>query len=280
MDLIESTTPTSLPGVMARKRALELADVMVKHFEDEGKGGFFFTSKKHESLFARMKNAADNATPSANGMAIRALLRLAGESGREGYRESAMRAVGAFAGNIARRADFFPTILQGLLEDAEGRARGARREVELPGLVYVGRGHGAMGPAGSGVLSVVVESVGSGKAGGVVEVVLGLTVRSGYHVQPHRPRDREAFSTVARVRGEAGLGKQEWTYPEPTTGGEGEVRYEGYEGKVRIVGRCVVGAGVRPGRYGMRATVLAQPCSGVSCLAPEKVSVEFVMVVE
>ncbi|HVS71046.1 MAG TPA: thioredoxin domain-containing protein [Phycisphaerae bacterium] len=272
MDLIESTTATSLPGTMARKRALELADVMVKHFEDPEKGAFFFTSRKHEVLFARIKNAADNATPSANGMAIRALLRLAAESGREEYREKALRAVGAFAATIGRRPDFFPTILQALVEDMEARTRGvggARETLPIrPALVDVG--HGAGG--GSKVLSVNAHA---GKvADGKFEVLVELTLAEGYHVQPHHPQDREAFATVARVRGDLPLAKQEWTYP---AGGEED---HAYEGNVRMIGACTLGggaAGVKPGKYPMRATVLAQPCSGASCLAPEKVSAEFVV---
>lgn len=278
MDLIDSTTPTSLPGTMARKRALELADVMLRHFEDTEKGGFFFTSKKHDSLFARMKNAADNATPSANGVAIRALLRLAHESGREQYRESAMRAVRAFGVNIARRPDFFPTILWGLLEDAEAREqrlglpRELERPVHLPGLVDVG--HGA---SGSGILSLGKMGVVKAAPGGTFELGVELQVAAGYHVQSNKPVDKEAFSTVARLRGEAGLAKQTWRYPEATRGGEGPGAYSGYEGKVRFEATCVLGAGVGAGRYTMRVTVLAQPCSGTSCLPPEKVSGEFVL---
>ncbi|HVX86049.1 MAG TPA: thioredoxin domain-containing protein [Phycisphaerae bacterium] len=272
MDLIESTSPTSLPGTMARKRALELADVMVKHFEDHERGGFFFTSRKHETLFARMKNAADNATPSANGLAIRALLRLAAESGREQYRDTALRAVSAFAATIARRPDYFPTILHALVEDAEARTRGPGGWRDTPPVrpALVDVGHGAGG--GSKVLALQVHA--GPVADGKFEVNLELTVAPGYHVQPHHPTDREAFATVARVRGELPLAKQEWRYP-AGDGGQGD---HAYEATVRMAGVCTLGggaAGVKPGKYPMRATVLAQPCSGTSCLAPEKVSANF-----
>ncbi len=124
MDLIDSTVPTSLPGTMARKRALELADALIQEFEDQEQGGFFFTGSppRHEELFARMKNAADNALPSANGVAIRALLRLARVSGKEHYRATAMRAVAAFGPNIARRPEYFPHHFAGPGRRCQSRA--------------------------------------------------------------------------------------------------------------------------------------------------------------
>ena len=39
MDLIDATQSTSLPGTMARKRALELADTLIRDFADPVHGG-------------------------------------------------------------------------------------------------------------------------------------------------------------------------------------------------------------------------------------------------
>jgi len=63
--------------------AIELADVMVAEFRDEEHGGFFFTGNRHEALIARQKDLFDDATPSGNGMAATALLRLAALTGRD-----------------------------------------------------------------------------------------------------------------------------------------------------------------------------------------------------
>ena len=62
-----------------------------------------------------MKNAADNATPSANGMAIRGLFRISNMTGNTAF-GAARAAVRAFATNIDRRPEYFPTILRGLIE--------------------------------------------------------------------------------------------------------------------------------------------------------------------
>ena len=53
----------------------------------------------------------------------------------------------------------------------------------------------------------------------------------------------------------------------------------GYKGEVTLRAHCSLPENMAAGRYTMRATVLAQPCSEISCLAPEKVSVDFPLTV-
>ncbi|MFQ5983601.1 MAG: thioredoxin domain-containing protein, partial [Woeseiaceae bacterium] len=50
-----------------------LADLLLDHFQDRDKGGFYFTADDHESLMHRPKPLADEATPSGNGIAALAL---------------------------------------------------------------------------------------------------------------------------------------------------------------------------------------------------------------
>jgi uncharacterized protein YyaL (SSP411 family) len=75
--------------------AIELADVMLKHFEDARDGGFFFTADDHEALISRPKSFADEAIPAGNALAARALLRLGFLLGEAHYLESAERALRA-----------------------------------------------------------------------------------------------------------------------------------------------------------------------------------------
>ena len=56
--------------------AIELAEVLLTQFEDTEYGGFYFTANDHESLIQRPKVSSDEATPSGNGIAAYALLRL------------------------------------------------------------------------------------------------------------------------------------------------------------------------------------------------------------
>jgi uncharacterized protein len=63
--------------------ALELARIMIDEFTDPEQGGFYFTGIHHEPLIARQKDIHDNATPSGNGMAATALIRLGALTGRD-----------------------------------------------------------------------------------------------------------------------------------------------------------------------------------------------------
>ena len=69
--------------------AIELAELLLEHFEDAGAGGFFFTADDHEALMHRMKPLADEATPSGNGIAAFALQRLGFLLGETRYLDAA-----------------------------------------------------------------------------------------------------------------------------------------------------------------------------------------------
>jgi len=82
--------------------ALGLAADMIRQFGDEQDGGFFFTPHDHEPLIARNKDLHDNATPSGNGTAAGALLRLALLSGRTDLEECAQRTLEMLSGEMTR----------------------------------------------------------------------------------------------------------------------------------------------------------------------------------
>jgi uncharacterized protein YyaL (SSP411 family) len=73
--------------------ATELAAIMIDEFADMEQGGFYFTGNRHEALIARQKDVHDNATPSGNGMAATALVRLGALTGREDWTQVARRAL-------------------------------------------------------------------------------------------------------------------------------------------------------------------------------------------
>ena len=91
--------------------ARELGDQLLTRFEDRDQGGFWFTSEDHEALFHRHKPGHDNATPSGNGVAARALAALAEITGEPRYREAAQRTVGVFADRIAAAPEGYSTLL-------------------------------------------------------------------------------------------------------------------------------------------------------------------------
>jgi uncharacterized protein YyaL (SSP411 family) len=68
--------------------AIELAEVVLQHFQDP-QGGFFFTSDDHEALIQRPKPNHDDATPSGNGIAAKVLGRLGHLLGESRYLHAA-----------------------------------------------------------------------------------------------------------------------------------------------------------------------------------------------
>jgi len=75
--------------------AIEIAELLLAHFEDADNGGFFFTADDHEALLHRSKPLADEAIPSGNGIAARSLLRLGFLLGEERYVAAAERTLRA-----------------------------------------------------------------------------------------------------------------------------------------------------------------------------------------
>jgi uncharacterized protein YyaL (SSP411 family) len=74
--------------------ARELAALMLTHFRDSDKGGFFDTSDDHEQLIHRPKDLQDNAVPSGNSMAATVLLKLSLLTGDGDYWKVAEQSVG------------------------------------------------------------------------------------------------------------------------------------------------------------------------------------------
>ncbi|MGB5438917.1 MAG: thioredoxin domain-containing protein, partial [Gammaproteobacteria bacterium] len=68
--------------------AIELAEVVLGHFQDPA-GGFFFTSDDHETLIHRPRPDHDDATPSGNGIAAKVLGRLGHLLGETRHLEAA-----------------------------------------------------------------------------------------------------------------------------------------------------------------------------------------------
>ncbi|HYT93319.1 MAG TPA: thioredoxin domain-containing protein [Gemmataceae bacterium] len=93
VDVYEATNG----GTQYLEAALELAGVMYRQFWDEDEGGFFYTGRDHEELIARTKDPQDSSVPSANGMAVTALLRLAKLTARPDLEGLAVRTLLLFS---------------------------------------------------------------------------------------------------------------------------------------------------------------------------------------
>jgi uncharacterized protein YyaL (SSP411 family) len=81
-------------------QAKALTATAIEQFGDAEQGGFFFTSKNHEKLFARGKDQYDGAQPSGNSVAARNLVRLWLKTKDPQYRKQAEKSFQAFAGAL------------------------------------------------------------------------------------------------------------------------------------------------------------------------------------
>ena len=82
-------------GTANLRFAIDVAELMLEHFEDRDDGAFFFTADDHETLIHRPKPLADEAVPSGNGVAAFALQRLGFLLGETRYLDAAERALRA-----------------------------------------------------------------------------------------------------------------------------------------------------------------------------------------
>ncbi len=95
---------------------LELAEVMLEHFEDTADGGFFFTADDHERLLCRPKSFSDDAVPAGNGIAAQVLGRLGHITGKARFLYAAERTLRA-SWLALQRVPHAHTSLLGALED-------------------------------------------------------------------------------------------------------------------------------------------------------------------
>jgi len=96
--------------------ARALADILLEQFEDAEHGGFYFVSHDHERLIHRAKTAADNATPSGNGIAALALQRLGHLVGEPRYLQAAERTLRLFYPLMQQNPSAHVTLLTALEE--------------------------------------------------------------------------------------------------------------------------------------------------------------------
>lgn len=96
--------------------ARELAEVLLAQFLDNESGGFFFTAHDHETLIQRPKPLHDNATPSGNAVAARALQRLDHILGERRYLQAAERTLSLNYSAMVTHPGGFATLMTVLQE--------------------------------------------------------------------------------------------------------------------------------------------------------------------
>jgi uncharacterized protein YyaL (SSP411 family) len=96
--------------------AIELGDAVLEQFEDDRRGGFYFTSHDHETLIQRPKTLMDESLPAGNGVAAFVLQRLGHLLGEQRYLDAAERTLKAAWDNILRTPYAHNTLLDAVEE--------------------------------------------------------------------------------------------------------------------------------------------------------------------
>jgi uncharacterized protein YyaL (SSP411 family) len=89
------------------ERAVEVADGLLGLFHDDREGGFFTTGHDAEVLIVRTKEVLDGATPSANAVAARALVRLGALTGNDRFTAAAGEIVDLLGDLLERHPSAF-----------------------------------------------------------------------------------------------------------------------------------------------------------------------------
>lgn len=96
------------------RAALDITDIMVEHFQDKEKNGFYFTADDAEELIFRKKEIYDGAVPSGNSVAMLNLLRLGRMTGNADLEEKAAQTGRAFSKTIWQAPHAYTQMLAAL----------------------------------------------------------------------------------------------------------------------------------------------------------------------
>ena len=96
--------------------AIKLQAKQDELFWDDKNGGYFYTSKDHETLIIRTKRAADGAQPSGSSVAANNLIYLAKVTEDSSYKERAVKTVVSASGLISEYPAIAPRMLVAALK--------------------------------------------------------------------------------------------------------------------------------------------------------------------
>jgi len=229
------------------ERARKLVATMDRLFWDEKDGGYYMnTTVEGVSAMARPKSSSDGAEPSGNAVALHVLAKLAQRTGDEAYRRKANALLAAFALSVNTSSTAYSYMLRGAQLLANGAA-GPRQ--------YAARG----------AVKVYAQVQAN-------TLVVDLTIRPGWHIQSHKPLQKELIPTVVGLeKAVPGWRAGALSYPPPilkTLGFQSE-QLALYEGQVRItmdlqqIDSAVAGPLIP-------VALRVQACDESVCLPPER----------
>jgi hypothetical protein len=272
LDLYETTgEPRRL------EEAEELADALLRLFEDHRGGGFFFTAEADEDLLARTKRPFDQTIPSGNGRAALVLVRLAEATGEAHYLRAAERTLETFSAAMRNAPTATETLLTatGRYLDTEGAAaRSKDTSEEMAPDARARRG------------PVTVEAWAShrrARPGDTVRVAIRVQMEEGWHINAHEPLQEELVATELEldacdrryVLAEAHYPEGELISPDFS-----DDELSVYTGEIWLQAIVQIRPDAEEGNEPVRLSLAAQPCDDRSCARPERHRLELPLQVD
>ncbi len=277
------------------KEARQLTDEMIEQCGDP-KGGFFLTSKSHEELLARPKNAYDSVVPSGNSQAVRNLIRLAKLTGDNRYRDAARKTLGVFASQInsspAGHAYLSIGLAEYLTAFGDGTAQGPLANTPTPVKpISPPPGTAPTFPTGDATKLTVfarptaeeaqkhplIQAAASFAEGAFVPgakcpVVVTLRIQEGWHINanPSRPKFLKATELKAEFSNGSSLGIVEYPRGMDLASEGIEEPLSVYEGTVQLKTTIDVPENFSGDTESVTLTIRYQACNEKECQAPSK----------
>jgi uncharacterized protein YyaL (SSP411 family) len=249
--------------------ARRLADALLDRFRDPGEGGFFFTPEGQQDLLYRSKDPYDRAIPSGNGMATRVLLRLAGLTGDERYREAARETLEAFLGIMHRVPRATETLILAAAEYLE------HAPAPNPGREPAGVEPDATARTKPVTVDAFVSRL-SPSAGETFRVALRVSVDDGWHINSNAPKKEHLVPTAVLPAEKGPYEPYDLRYPpgEERTLGFSDEKLSVYDGTIWVEARMKVKEEKGMKKQALRFKLRFQACNDRFCLPPETVVVE------
>ncbi|HLJ95005.1 MAG TPA: DUF255 domain-containing protein [Gemmataceae bacterium] len=244
--------------------ATQVTERMVDAFGDKDAGGFFYTSRDHEKLFARSKDQFDSAQPSGNSVAARNLVRLWTTTRDARFQSLAEKTLQAFSASLKIHPTGLTAMAGALALHLEAQAD--RQEKDSPKKLP----DESSGPKKSDSVVKVSATVQPEKPGpdGKQVVTVLLAVDKGWHIYANPPglEDLVPVQTTVSIRAKTKLDEVKIDYPEGTVMPDMVLgKYRVYENKVAIKATVRRAPGATEP---IEVAVKFQACSDKQCLLP------------
>jgi len=231
------------------QKARQTTDIMLEEFWDAEQGGFFMAGQSTVvPKMPRLKEVHDGAIPSGNSVALRTLVELTQRTGESAYEDKAVATIAAFSEQIAANPSAYAYLLLGvdqLLGGETGTAQyGARGAVSVQGQLETDEGGGYW-------------------------LKVNLSIKPGWHINAHKPLQKDLIATTVSVDENAkGWALEPVIYPEPLnkTLAFQQSILALYEGKIMFKSKVKAeksAAKILPVKVNLQA------CNDKHCLAPE-----------